>query len=292
MQLSGFRSKATWVLVLATLGRSPVVPLVKQFGSSIVLLVQKSWSLKTVVPAAVSLSSVHSMSGATTYVTSESANQHEGALGQTFSFAFMTAGNHKAFSYTVQGLPAGLSYNENANGPMISGTLQSVGSHSITIVGHRYAGKQGNETPPYSLSIKVSAAEQENQDSQSEVSSSENGADANESAESNSSLTPWDDGNTQALGNDWFLSTWFGNFFGRSEGWSYHLNHGWLYVTGSDESGFWLHDQNLGWLYTGKSLYPFLYRNSTSNWLYDQSTLTERKFWDYANNKEVSLQKN
>ena len=175
---------------------------------------------------------------------------------------------------------------------MISGTLQSVGSHSITIVGHRYAGKQGNETPPYSLSIKVSAAEQENQDSQSEGSSSENGADANDSAESNSSLTPWDDGNTQALGNDWFLSTWFGNFFGRSEGWSYHLNHGWLYVTGSDESGFWLHDQNLGWLYTGKSLYPFLYRNSTSNWLYDQSTLTERKFWDYANNKEISLQKN
>ena len=46
---------------------------------------------------------------------------------------------------------------------------------------------------------------------------------------------------------------------------------------GTDESGFWVHDETLGWLYTGKDLYPFFYRDTSSSWLYDQSSSSGAK---------------
>ena len=97
----------------------------------------------------------------------------------------------------------------------------------------------------------------------------------------------WSDSNTSNLGSGWYRSSWFGDFFNNQGGWSYHLYHGWLYIHGNDESQLWIYDDSLGWLYTGKNLYPRLYRHSTSSWLYDQSNPTERKFWDYSSSSTI-----
>ena len=96
------------------------------------------------------------------------------------------------------------------------------------------------------------------------------------STENSESVSPWNDTNTQSLSAGWSRSSWFGDFFGNGQGWVYHFNHGWLYLEGVDESGFWVYDETLGWLYTGKDLYPFFYRDSSSSWLYDQSSPSEQ----------------
>ena len=54
----------------------------------------------------------------------------------------------------------------------------------------------------------------------------------------------------------WSRSSWFGDFYGKEQGWVYHFDHGWIYLKGTDESGFWVHDETLGWLYTGKDPIP------------------------------------
>lgn len=268
---------------MATLCRMPVVPLFKQFGAASVGLIQKSWCFKTILPTLAGVSSVHALSGATTYVASDSGNSVQGTSGESFNFAFMTGGNYKAFSYTVSGLPASLSYNGNVNGPMITGTLPSAGSYEISIIGHRYTGQKGNQTPPFNLSIEVAEANE-----QMDSSSGNQGS----STESPESVSPWNETNVQSLSAGWSRSSWFGDFYGKEQGWVYHFDHGWIYLKGTDESGFWVHDETLGWLYTGKDVHPFFYRDTTSSWLYDQSSPSERKFWDYASSQTITLKKN
>lgn len=288
MQLIRLRSKATWVLVIATLCRVPLVPLVKQFGVATVGFFQKSWSFKSILPAFVGVSSVHALSGATTYVTSDKSNSLQGISGESFNFAFMTGGNYKAFSYSVNGLPANLSFNGDANGPMITGTLPTAGSYAITIIGHRYAGQRGNQTPPYNLSLEVAEANEGTPSEETNPPSNNQSS----STGSSQSVSPWNDTNTESLDAGWSRSSWFGDIYGKAQGWVYHLNHGWLYLQGTDESGFWVHDETLGWLYTGKDIYPFFYRDSTATWLYDQSSSSERKFWDYATSQAITPLKN
>ena len=271
VQLGKFRSRTAWLLVLATLQRAPVLPVVKQAVGLTIPLMQKIWTWKAAVPTLAGSVATHALSGATTYVDSSDSNPAQATEGESFSFGFFTAGQHKAFSYKVEGLPDGLSYNGNVNGPLISGAPASAGSYEILITGYRWTGQSGNQTPAYSLSLVVSAGQDES-----------NGS---------SSQGPWDDSNVEALGSGWWSSPWFGTFYGKDQGWLYHATHGWLYLQGTEESGFWVHDETLGWLYTGKEVYPFFYRDSTSTWLYDQSSSSERKFWDYASNLAITPSK-
>ena len=237
---------------MATLCRMPVVPLFKQFGTASVGLIQKSWCFKTILPTLAGVSSVHALSGATTYVASDSGNSVQGTSGESFNFAFMTGGNYKAFSYTVSGLPASLSYNEDANGPMITGTLPSAGSYEISIIGHRYTGQKGNQTHhstsrsrlPKQMNRRILLP-----------------ATKDRPRRTLESVSPWNETNTQSLSAGWSRSSWFGDFYGKEQGWVYHFDHGWIYLKGTDESGFWVHDETLGWLYTGKDAHPFFYRD-------------------------------
>ena len=246
------------LLVLAS--RYPISIVSHSAGSLLPSLYSKVWTFKASIPALAGCLSAHALSGATTYVTSTGSNPASASEGESFSFAFYTSG-YKAFSYKVDGLPAGLSYNGDVNGPIISGTPSAAGSYEVLITGYRFADLGGNQTPAYSLSLNVGAS---------------------------SATSPWNDSNTQSLDAGWTRSSWFGDFYGKNQGWLYHLKHGWLYLQGTAESGFWIHDESLGWLYTGKSIYPFLYRNSNSSWLYDQSSSSERKFWDYASNQAIT----
>ena len=108
-----------------------------------------------VIPTAVSSASWHALSGATTYVTTSDSNPSSGNEGDDFSFSFYNHG-YKAFSYKVENLPDGLTFNNNINGPKITGTLPSAGTYTIDITGYRYSALSGNSTPTYNLILNVS----------------------------------------------------------------------------------------------------------------------------------------
>ena len=66
----------------------------------------------------------------------------------------------------------------------------------------------------------------------------------------------------------WRNSVWLGTFLPHESGWIYHQSIGWLYAHPGPEDDFWFWSQNYKWLWTKEGIYPFLYRNNTSNWLY------------------------
>ena len=66
----------------------------------------------------------------------------------------------------------------------------------------------------------------------------------------------------------WRNSDWLGTFLPHESGWIYHHSIGWLYAHPSQEDDFWFWSQEYNWIWTKKGIYPFLYRNNSSNWLY------------------------
>ena len=284
MQLKNNSKKLSWITVLLLLQKSPYLPLAKSLTVKFSILAEKVWTWKMIIPTTFSSASWHALSGATTYVTTSDSNPSSGNEGDSFSFSFYNHG-YKAFSYKVENLPDGLTFNNNINGPKITGTLPSAGTYTINITGYRYSALSGNSTPTYNLILNVSEKQVTSTDHTNNNSTNTNN---NEAVQNNIANSLWSDSNTTDLGIGWYSSSWFGNFYGNSGGWTYHLNHGWLYIHGNDESDLWIFDETLGWLYTGKNLFPKLYRNSTQSWIFDQSDVNNRKFWDYKNS--VSLQ--
>ena len=303
MQLKKNSKRLSWITVLLLLQKSPYLPIAKNLTVKFSILAEKVWTWKMVIPTAVSSASWHALSGATTYVTTSDSNPSSGNEGDDFSFSFYNHG-YKAFSYKVENLPDGLTFNNNINGPKITGTLPSAGTYTIDITGYRYSALSGNSTPTYNLILNVSEKQvistiqtnnniSTNTDNNEEIQNSQEEVDDSTTTQISSqqntiSNSLWSDSNTTNLGSGWYNSSWFGNFYGNSGGWTYHLKHGWLYIHGNDESDLWIFDETLGWLYTGKNLFPKLYRNSTQSWIFDQSDVNNRKFWDYKNS--VSLQ--
>ena len=78
----------------------------------------------------------------------------------------------------------------------------------------------------------------------------------------------------------WRTSSWYGNyFFPDKNGWFFTIERGWQYFGGSTLGGGWIYDQELEWLWTGKSIYPWMYQPSNKGWVYDYSPTTgTRKF--------------
>ena len=143
-----------WLLLL--LQRSPVV----QTLSRVTALVTRaplfsSAFFKKALPIFTGAVSWHALSGATTFVTSDDENPVSGAPGDDFEFGFFTGGANFAFSYSVEDLPGTLSFNDDAFGPLITGTLPDAGTYTITITGYRFAGLSGNSTPAYPLNLNV-----------------------------------------------------------------------------------------------------------------------------------------
>lgn len=256
--------RLTWMAMVLLLQRSPILPWAKQVVRFLGPAVQQVWTWRVALPTATGAVTWHALTGATTFVTSSEANPASGTEGESFSFGFFTSGN-KAFSYEVEGLPQGLNYNGNVNGPLISGTLPAEGTYEILITGYRFSGFIGNQTPTYSLVLDVEASKQP---------------------------SPWNDTNVEDLNNNWKSSSWFGDFYDHGNGWIYHFDHGWLYVAGSDESALWIYDGNLGWLYTGKAYHPFFFRHSSSGWLYYHLENDSRQFWDYTDEEWTTYNKN
>ena len=143
-----------WLLLM--LQRSPVV----QTLSRVTALVTRaplfsSAFFKKALPLFTGAVSLHALSGATTFVTSDDENPASGAPGDDFEFGFFAGGANFAFSYSVEDLPGTLSFNDDAFGPLITGTLPDAGTYTITITGYRFAGLSGNSTPAYELTLMV-----------------------------------------------------------------------------------------------------------------------------------------
>ena len=50
--------------------------------------------------------------------------------------------------------------------------------------------------------------------------------------------------------------------------WIYHVNHGWMYVYGTDPTSIWLWTTDMGFLWSSSTVYPFLWNNTGQTWLY------------------------
>ena len=107
MQLKVVRKKVSWVAILLILQRSPVLPWVKNAALLIGSIVEKTWTWKIVMPAASAAGSWHSLSGASSYVTSSQSNPTTVNEGDSFSFRFYTRGYRagSSVSYTHLTLP-------------------------------------------------------------------------------------------------------------------------------------------------------------------------------------------
>jgi len=74
--------------------------------------------------------------------------------------------------------------------------------------------------------------------------------------------------NTEAAEAGWRISSWFGAFLPYGNEWLYHAELGWLYAQSDGVDGLWLWSKDHGWLWTNPGSYRYLYRASTSEWLY------------------------
>jgi hypothetical protein len=89
----------------------------------------------------------------------------------------------------------------------------------------------------------------------------------------------WDNGFTD-IGNGWRRLAGFGDYVPMGgAGWIWHNKHGFLYVPASSTSqNLWMFTQDMGWLYTGNTLYPFLFRAHDAAWLWYNGSSNPRWF--------------
>jgi hypothetical protein len=66
----------------------------------------------------------------------------------------------------------------------------------------------------------------------------------------------------------WKKSAWFGNYYDGGNDWIHHLDHGWLFTSSDSADSIWLWSTSDQWLWTGPGVYPHLFRNRDSSWLY------------------------
>lgn len=66
----------------------------------------------------------------------------------------------------------------------------------------------------------------------------------------------------------WKKSAWFGSYYDAGNDWIHHLDHGWFFTSGDGTNSIWLWSSSDEWLWTGPGMYPHLFRNRDSSWLY------------------------
>ena len=84
----------------------------------------------------------------------------------------------------------------------------------------------------------------------------------------------------------WKESEWFGVFYDAKNGWIYHADHGWIHVAEGGPDATWFWDEENQWVWTGKNIYPHLYRHRDAAWLYFfKQALPEIVFYNYTTEK-------
>ncbi|MBP52510.1 MAG: hypothetical protein CMI27_05140 [Opitutae bacterium] len=97
-------------------------------------------------------------------------------------------------------------------------------------------------------------------------------------------------GATQS-GNGWYSHSSFGNYYPQSSSkWLFHEGMGWLYSVSSGTEGVWLYMVGRGWLFTGISYFPFLYDDSSGNWVYYALHQDKPSFYEYTTGSWAALE--
>ena len=87
-------------------------------------------------------------------------------------------------------------------------------------------------------------------------------------------------GSTGSEINGWRNSLWYGYYNWVEPGsWFFAVHRGWQYFGGLTLGGAWIYDSEMGWLWTNENIYPWMWRSSSDNWVYDYSLiLGKRRF--------------
>ena len=81
----------------------------------------------------------------------------------------------------------------------------------------------------------------------------------------------------------WMSSDWFGTFRNYHDGWIFHSELGWLFISPDQASGVWIWTTKHSWLWTQSETWPYLYRNNSSSWLYYTSRENAKGlFYDFS----------
>ncbi len=88
----------------------------------------------------------------------------------------------------------------------------------------------------------------------------------------------------------WLESPWFGLFIYYEQGWLYHSQLGWLYSSPDQQDGIWLWNEAQGWLWTKDGVWPYLFKNDSSDWLYFTTSNQQVPiFYDYSTSNYIGL---
>jgi hypothetical protein len=94
---------------------------------------------------------------------------------------------------------------------------------------------------------------------------------------------------TPGEGRDWWNSAWFGNFFQSANGWVMHEKLGWIYPVKSKSAGMWFWMTGQGWLWTDAGLYPRVYADKYTSWVYFYGALQGKKlFYVYREERWIT----
>ena len=89
----------------------------------------------------------------------------------------------------------------------------------------------------------------------------------------------------------WEHSHWFGDYLPQPNRWLYHTDLGWCFVV-INHDNHWLWMEEHGWLWTTPEVWPYMFKNETSSWIY----LLQRKsgpavIFDQLHQQFIPIQK-
>ena len=85
--------------------------------------------------------------------------------------------------------------------------------------------------------------------------------------------------------NKWEQNNWLGWYYNSKNGWIFHPIHLWQFTTDELSKDQWIYDTNLKWIYTGKTIYPYIFSNSLNRWLLFSSIDTVKEsYFDFDHN--------
>ena len=92
------------------------------------------------------------------------------------------------------------------------------------------------------------------------------------------------------LGGGWRWMDWFGHYFETPIGWIYHYELGWLFRVSENTDSVWFWKQGIGWIWTNSFVYPYLYRGSTSEWIFLRGGGTSQwNLYDFGGGRWLQL---
>ncbi len=88
------------------------------------------------------------------------------------------------------------------------------------------------------------------------------------------------------LAGGWRWLEWFRFFNVSSEPWIFHNEHAWLFPAAETTASLWLFAPDMNWLWTSESVYPNIFRNDDSAWLfYLLDSTNPRWFFNFSTNQ-------